>query len=267
MNCLMRKLSATALATYLKSPKQYYWRYIAGLEPVQPSVSTFDHDKLFGTLWAKFVDSFYHRMPEAENIQATFREWQEKTDGWVPEKAKDRLTKALEALMPQYYQTFRPDDGTRNGSELWLEDNNFVARLDGLSHEKVVHEVKSTSRSPNLTEQLWKVQHSLQVKLYCVMSEAKGHCVEFAFKDSPYQLFRGPVLEVSERQRKAWAEELVALGESILALGDDPNHYPCNPEGCCIVTKGYVGMCQYQALCDQGFNEVTQIAYKKREHQ
>ena len=259
------KLSASALSTFLRSPKAYYWRYHKNLEPLQPSVLTFDHDKLFGILWAEFVDNFYKGAPETANRQNALVRWHDQTEGWVPEKAKDRLTKALEALMPQYYQMFRPDDGTRNGSELWLEDDMFVGRLDGLSPDKVVHEVKSTSRSPQLSEQLWRVQNSIQVKLYCVMANAIGHCVEFAFKDPPYQIFRGPVVQVNEAQKQQWNNEHRRLGEAIRSLGDECENYPCHPDGCIIISKNFVGTCPFQALCEQGLNETTSIGFKTRE--
>mgnify|MGYP001608444005 CR=1 FL=1 len=261
------KLSATALSTFLKSPKQYYYRYILRLEPIQQQVANFDHDKLFGVLWAQFTDRFYKGESEASNIDVTRAAWLEQTEGWVPEKARDTKTRALDALMPQYYQTFSPDDGCRapEKSELWLEIDRLCAKLDGLSYDGVVHEVKSTSRSPQLAEQLWKVQNSLQVRLYCVLADAFGHCVEFAFKDPPYQIFRGPVILVGDAQKQRWESELNALADMIYSLGDDPNNYPCHTDGCCLTTKGYVSMCQYQLLCTDGINENTDVFYKKRE--
>ena len=259
------KLSASALSAFLKSPKSYYHRYIARLEPIQPSVASYDHDRLCGIVWAQFVDRFYRHASEQDNMTATMAAWLEGTDGWVPEKAKDRLTKALQAWGASYHQMFNPDDGCRNGSELHLENERFVAYLDGLSREGVVHEVKSTSRSPQLSGQLWKVTNSIQVKLYCVLAKAKGICIEFAFKDPPYQLFRGPVTDVSETQRAGWEQELNTLADSIHALGDDEHNYPCHPDGCCLVTKGVTSMCAYHTLCDMGYDETTAIAYKTKE--
>lgn len=259
------KLSASALSLFLKSPKAFYWRHIARLEPIQLSVASYDHDKLCGIIWAEFVDRFYKRVPEDQNTKRTLDDWYMQTEGWVPEKARDKLTKALETWAAAYYQTFNPEDGCRNGSELNLENERFVAYLDGLSHEKVVHEVKSTSRSPVLSGQLWKVQNSTQVKLYCVMAEATGICIEFAFKDPPYSLFRGPVIEVTPEQRKGWEQELNSLADYIYSLGDDPNNYPCHPDGCCLVTKGITSMCQYDVLCEQGINDITKIAFKEKQ--
>lgn len=260
------KLSATALSAYLKSPKSYYWRYIARLEPGQPSVASYDHDKICGTTWAEFVDRFYKHVPEDENRKVTLDTWLDKTDGWVPEKARDKLTKALETWATSYYQMFNPDDGVRNGSELNLENERFVAYLDGLSHDKVVHEVKSTSRSPQLAGQLWKVQNSIQVKLYCVLAHATGIRIEFAFKDPPHAIFRGPETPVTPEQLKAWEQELNTLADHIYSLGDDPNNYPCHPDGCCLVTKNITSMCQYEALCDMGYNDFTRIAFKQKEN-
>ena len=265
---MTRKLSPSALSTFLKSPKAFYWRYRANLEPIGQSVVTFDHDKLAGQIWSAAVDRFYNGVPEAQNALQTMNEWEAGTDGWVPEKAKQKLTGALGAWVSNYYQQFSPDDGCRapNQSELWAENDRFRGRLDGLSAERVVHEVKSTSRSPNLTDQLWKVQNSLQVRLYCVLAEANGHCVEFAFKDPPHAIFRGPVVSVSSEQRRAWELELNTLADYINSLGDDPNNYACNPDGCCLVTKGMTSMCAYQSLCDMGLTEETKIAYKDREY-
>ena len=237
------------------------------IEPLQPSVANFGHDLLFGKLWAEFTDRFYKGIDEVTNIQQTMKAWLDGSEGWVPPKARDTKTKALETLMPQYYQMFRPDDGCRapDKSELWLENDRFVAKLDGLSTEGIVHEVKTASRCPSITEQLWKVGHSIQVKLYCVLADAAGYCIEFAYKDPPHQIYRGPIEYVTGEQKHAWESELNALADNIYALGDDPLHFPCHTD-CCLLTKGMVSMCPYQVLCTDGLNEETRIAFKQREH-
>jgi hypothetical protein len=260
------KLSASALNTFLKSPKSYYWQYIARLVPAQSSVATYDHDKICGVLWAEFVNRFYNGAGEQENRKQLLDDWFQQTDGWVPEKAKDRLTKALESWSGSYYQMFNSEDGARGKgkSELFLENERFLGYLDGLSDDGIVHEVKSTSRSPQLAGQLWKVQNSTQVKLYCVLANASGICIEFAFKDAPYALFRGPQTLISKEQLAEWEQSLNSLADYIYSLGDDPNNYPCHPDGCCLVTKGITSMCQYETLCDMGLNDYTKIAYKTK---
>lgn len=262
-----RKLSATALSCYLESPKAFYWRYVhnGGLEPAFQSVATYDHDKVCGTLWAEFVDRFYKKTEEKENTEKLLNAWHDQTHGWVPEKQKDRLTKALEAWSTTYYQEFSPSDGVRNGSEKYLENERFHGYLDGLSHDGVVHEVKSTSRSPQVAEQLWKVQNSIQVKLYCVLAKASGVIIEFAWKDAPHGIFRAPKLDVGAEQLQQWESELNALADSITALGDDPNKYPCHPDGCCLITKNMVSLCSYSALCSMGYNNLTKICYRPKE--
>ena len=287
MTAPKRKLSATALSTFLDSPKKYYWQYVANLTPILPQVANYDHDIVFGRLWAEFTDRFYKGVSEAENTAQTMTAWLTDTEGWVPEKAREKLTKGLETLMPNYYQTFSPTDGCRAQhdslcsfgqrelpcdckgplSELWMENDRFVAKLDGLSEDRIVHEVKSTSRAQSVSEQLWKVQHSLQVKLYTVLAQANGSCIEFAYKDPPYTLFRGPVEHVSNDQRDTWELELNALADKIYALGEDPNNFPCHPDGCCLTTRFSTSMCRYQVLCDQGMNENSMIFYKTRESQ
>lgn len=255
------------MSTFLRSPRAYYWRYIQGVEPATPSVTTFDEAKLWGQIWAAHVDRFYRGVPEGKNQATTMQTWLDGSEGWVPAKKRDGLTKSLETLGPQYYQQFDPADGVRSaGSELKVEDDCFLGILDGLSTDGVVHEVKTTSRSPQLSEQLWKVQHSLQVRLYCVLAKAEGVCVEFGFKDSPSQLYRGPVLTVTKEERTRWERELRALAEAIRGFGDDPDHYPCHTDNCCLTTRGYVSMCPYQLLCEQGKNETTEIFYKERQH-
>lgn len=260
------KLSASAIATFLKSPKSFYWRYKASLEPLQPSVVTYDHDKIAGVLWSEFVDRFYHHSPESVNVSQMLSDWDEKTDGWVPEKAKDRLTKALTSWGGSYYQMFSSNDGARTeeGSELKLENDRFQGYLDGLSRDGVIHEVKSTSRSPQLDGQLWRVQNSIQVKLYSVLAKATGILIEFAFKDPPYAIYRSQVVDVSTEQRAGWEAELNSLADYIFSLGDDPNNYACNADGCNLVTKGVTSMCSYQSLCDMGHNEMTAIAFKEK---
>lgn len=261
-----KKLSASALNTFLKSPKAFYWGYKAGLVPAQQSVVTYDHDKICGIIWAEFVNRFYNGVDEAENRKKTLDDWFQQTDGWVPEKAKDRLTKALESWSASYYQMFNPDDGARGKgkSELFLENDRFLGYLDGLSDDGIVHEVKSTSRSPQLAGQLWKVTNSIQVKLYCVLAQAKGVVIEFAFKDTPYQLFRGPVTQISPEQLAGWEKELNGLADYIYSLGDDPHNYPCHPDGCCLVTKGITSMCQYETLCSDGLNDMTKYGFKAK---
>ena len=262
----VHKLSASALSTFLRSPRAYYWRYKARLEPLEPSAGTYDHDKIAGILWSEFVDRFYKGVSEAENTRLMLEKWDDQTAGWLPDRFKTRLTNALESWATTYYQKFSPSDGCRNGSEKLVENERFIGYLDGLSHDLVVHEVKSTSRSQQVSEQLWKVQNSIQVKLYCVMVQATGICIEFAYKDTPYGIFRAPVLPVTEGQRKAWESELNALADMIYSLGDDPNHYPCHSDGCCYTGKNSVSMCPYSALCSMGLTEETRIGYKDKEH-
>jgi hypothetical protein len=260
------KLSASSLGTFLTSPKQFYWRYIAKLQPINNSVATYDHDKICGVVWAEFVDRFYKGMSLQENTTKTLSDWDEQTDGWVPEKAKDRLTTALDSWSGSYYQMFSPDDGCRTaeGSELFVENDRFLGYLDGFSADGIVHEVKSTSRSPQLAGQLWKVTNSIQVKLYCVLTEANGVCIEFAFKDKPHALFRGPITPVSAQQRKEWEQEINTLADHIYSLGDDPHNYVCNPDRCCLVTRGVTSMCSYELACEHGMTPEISIGFKPK---
>lgn len=258
-----KKLSASALTTFLKSPKSFYWRYIAKLEPLGLSVASYDHDKLCGSLWSEFLDRFYKGVGEDANTAETLTTWDDKTDGWVPEKAKDRLTKAIEHWAAAYYQMFNAEDGARYVSELRLENDRFMGYLDGLSRDNIIHEVKSTSRSPQLDGQLWKVQNSIQCKLYAVLAKAEGIRIEFAFKDPPYALYRSQVIDVTQAQRDEWEAQLNSLADYIFSLGDDPNNYVCSGD-CCLVTKGVTSMCGYYTLCADGLNENTKIAYQER---
>lgn len=258
-----KKLSPSAITTFLKSPKSFYWRYIAKLEPIGLSVATYDHDKLAGSLWSEFIERFYRGAEENENTTRTLSDWLEKTDGWVPEKAKDRLTKALESWAAGYYQMFNANDGARYVSELRVENDRFMGYLDGLSNDNVIHEVKSTSRSPQLDGQLWKVQNSIQIKLYSVLTKATGVRIEFAFKDPPYALYRSQVIAVTTEQRDGWEAQLNSLADYIFSLGDDPNNYVCSAD-CCLVTKGVTSMCSYYALCADGLNDENRIAFQER---
>lgn len=262
------KLSASALNTFLKSPKAYYWQYIARLVPAQTSMVTYDHDKICGILWAEFVNRFYNGADETPNNKQMIDDWLNQTEGWVPEKARDRLTKALETWGRQYYQMFSKDDGVRGEgkSELFLENERFLGYLDGLSNEGIVHEVKSTSRSPQLSEQLDKVGRSLQVKLYCVLANANGYRIEFAWKDAPNALYRGPEISVTKKQLVSWEQELNTLADFIYGLGNDEKNYVCHPDGCTIITKNFVGCCSYQMLCQDGITETTQYGFKPKQH-
>lgn len=259
------KLSATSLSCFLESPKAFYWRYISRLEPLSQSVATYDHDKLAGVLWAEVVDAFYRGVPEKENRERLLADWNSKTEGWVPDKFKERLTKALEAWTTIYYQQFSPDDGVRNGSEKLVENDRFLGYLDGLSpDEKTIHECKSTARSKQLSEQLLKFQTSLQVKLYAVLTKATGVVIELAFKDDPHEIFRAPRYDFTPEQVAEWEQAFNALADYICSLGNDPANYFCYADSCSLITKNYTGICQYQSLC-LGIPG-AEIGYKPKEH-
>ncbi len=244
------KLSASALATFMESPKAYYWRYIARLEPMYSSVQTYDHDKICGVLWSEFVDRFYKGVPEDKNTLQMFTDWDTQTEGWVPPAFKERLTKAMTTWSTTYYQLYHHKDGIRNGSEKLVENDLFLGYLDGLSpDEKTIHEVKSTSRAKSVSEQLLKFQISLQVKLYAVLTKATGVVIEFAYKDPPYAIFRAPRYEFTEAEVKAWEQSFNALANYIYSLGNDPANYLCYADSCSLITKNFTGICQYQSLC------------------
>ncbi len=258
------KLSPTAINTFLRSPKSFYYQYVLKIAPVQQSVATYDHDKLCGILWAEFVDRFYKGASEEGNTKVMLLDWADKTDGWVPEKAKAKLTTAMTTWAAAYYQTFDPRDGCRAKSELHLEDDHFHGYLDGLSEDEVVHEVKSTSRSICLSDQLWKVQNSIQVKLYAVLAKATGIRIEFAFKDPPFAIWRSDIQPVTQVQLKQWKQELDSIHAAIVKLGSNPDNYVCHSDGCNLVTRGVTSMCPFQILCEQDYNEVTQIGFKTK---
>jgi len=262
----MKKLSASALSCYLDSPRKFYWSYVQRIEPIMPSVATFDHDKICGTIWSEFVDRFYKGIDEAKNRMVMLTDWHERTDGWCSPKAQEKLTEALNSWATAYYQLYSHDDGVRTGagSEKFVENDRFLGFLDGISDDRILHEVKSTSRSKAISEQLWKVQNSLQVKLYCVLAQAEGIRIEFAWKDSPHGIYRSEPIPVTAEQRKEWEVQLNTLADHIYSLGDDPAKYPCHPDGCCIVTKNFLSMCQFQTLCEMGYNDFTKVAYTER---
>ena len=216
------------------------------------STSNFDQDKLFGILWSAFVDRFYKGVGESINIEQFLKDWDDGTAGWVPAKTLAYYIIAVRSLAHNYYLNFRPDDGARTleQSELRVEDDLFFGFLDGLSADGIIHEVKSTSRSPQLHDQLWKVQSSTQIKLYSVLTQATGVRVEFAWKDAPNVSYRSEVLSIGSEQRRMWEQSLRRLAQYILSLEDNVDNYPCHPDGCCLITKRYSSICPWQSLCD-----------------
>ena len=173
---MKRKLSASGMSLFLKSPKAFHHRYIASLESAVESVGTFSHDRICGSLWSAFVDRFYKGMAEGENTERMLVAWQEQTQGWVPVKTQERYAEAMKTWANTYYQGFSPDDGARDPdkSEYFVENDRFIGYLDGFdSKNRYIHEIKSTSQAPQLSEQLLKVQMSLQIKLYAVLTQAK----------------------------------------------------------------------------------------------
>lgn len=259
-----RYLSKSALEAFLESPAKYYWRYIQRLEPVQPSMATYDHDRLCGILWAEFVHRFYQGVPHDQNTEQLLTAWVEQTAGWLRETVQSKYAEALATWAATYATRFRPDDGVRQQSELELIRDPFIGYLDGLSADGVIHEVKTAGRSPQLVEQLWAVQTSLQIQLYSCLADATGVRIEFAFKDPPYEIYRADVHPIRAEDRARWWQGLTALARQIYALGDDPAQFPCHPGGCCLITRRSVSMCPYQVLCQRGLTEETAAFYRTR---
>lgn len=258
-----RKLSASAIQTFLSSPRAYYFRYVLQLEPITPGAST-SPDALCGSLFAEFTDRFYKGHLEGANTSQLMGDWHEQTQGWVPERWKAPLTNALEAWASMYYQLFSPDDGARNGSEKRVENDRFMGYVDGLSHDKILLELKTTSRARSLQEQIWSFQRSIQVKLYCVLTEATGIRIEMVYKDQPYGIYRADVVPVTPAQRATWEKELNALYDAIMSLGDDPDNYTCHSKGCSIISKNYTSLCAYSALCEHGVTDEVLVGYQPR---
>ena len=267
----MRKLSATALSTFLRSPKKFYWQYVykgVGLEPLAQSVTTYDHDKLFGVIWASFTDRFYKGMGEVENTSIAVKSWAEDTQGWVPYKTQQSYEKILIALATDYYTQFSPTDGARTSeqSEMKVEDDLLLGFLDGLSADGVIHEVKSTSRSQRLDDQLWKFQQSIQAKVYLALAETNKIRFEFAYKDAPVQTQRMQTVEFPSEKVAGWAKGIRKLAEVIYSLGDDPDNYVCAGDSCSIVSKRWSGMCPFQALCEglEGAESLYQLRKERK---
>lgn len=254
------KLSASAITAFLRSPKAFYWQYLhqgSGVSSIGKSVVTFDHDLCFGSRWAEFVDKFYQNGA----LQEPYIQLRDDLTGWVPDKTLTTYMDAFNSLMNSYYTQFSPSDGCRTPetSELRVESDRFVGRLDGISADGIIHECKATSRAPSLDAQLWKVENSIQVKLYAVLTQAEGVRIEFAYKDSPCVVYRAPIKRITLQMRHNWGSELVSISEAIsgmIALSEsfrpERRHlaFPCSPDGCTIVTKRFVGSCPWKLLCD-----------------
>ena len=250
----MTKLSASAMSAFLESPKSFFFQYLhkgTGVVPRQPSVSTYDQDLFFGSRWAEFVHAFYTNGA----LQEPELKLRDDLAGWVPDKLRDTYLANFSALVSNYYSCFSPSDGVRTPqtSELRLESDRFVARLDGLSADGIIHECKATSRAPSLDMQLWKVENSIQVKLYAVLAKAEGVRIEFAYKDAPQVVFRAPIKRITAEQRARWSSELHALADSMAyCISQDPGDgsaFVCHTD-CTLVTKRYVGACKWKMLCD-----------------
>lgn len=263
------KLTASALSRFLESPKSYYWAYLAadgrGLEPRSPpSMQHYDHDLIFGQTWGEWVAAFYAEQPPPSQADLEAR-----LTGWCDDKTITKYCAMLGSLGDSYVQQFRPDDGARTpeSSERRVENERFYGYLDGMSADGVLHECKTAKRSPRLDEQLWQVQNSIQIKLYCALTRCKGVQIEFAFKDAPCAVYRAPVLPVSSRQVAGWETELNALADAIERLheaAETQGHHAfvCDAKSCTLVTQRFVGACRYRLLCDG--DEAAQHLYRAR---
>lgn len=259
------KLSASALSTYLKSPKAYYMRYIRRLDPIAQSVANFDEAKLVGVLWSEWVDRFYKGVEEDKNTDLMLDKWTEQSNGWVPDKTSSKLVLAMESWATEYCTKFSPDDGVRNGSEKLVENERFLGYVDGLSHDGLtLHENKTTSRAMSMSDQLLKYQMSLQIKLYAVLTGATGVILDIAFKDPPYGVYRAPRYAFKEGEVAAWEKGLNKLADFIYGLGDDPDNFPCFGDNCSLISRGMNSVCAYQPLC-LGI-EGAEICFKPKEH-
>jgi hypothetical protein len=97
-----------------------------------------------------------------------------------------------------------------------------------------------------------------------VLACARAVCIEFAFKDPPYALYRAARVAIGAEQRMTWQAELETLARYIQSLGDEPSRYPCHPDGCCLTTARTVSMCPYQILCQEGLNDSNRIFFRNR---
>ena len=263
-----RKLSPSAIDTFLESPRAYYYRYLHpntdgtfGLESLQKSTSNYDHDLLAGKLWAAFVDRFYRRVEMTPNSDQMLAEWMQESEGWVAPKLRGSYTDALHTLALHYYSTYNLDDNARLFSEMTVEDEHFTGRLDGLSSERVIHEVKLTRHTSYTSEKVWLVQNSTQIKMYAFLTDATGVLVELGYKDSPYETYRAPVKYFTDEQKSQWRKEYLALAKLIW----DTQEFPCTAERCSMVTKAGARMCQWRELC-QGNQECMVFFQPRGEH-
>ena len=254
---MTHKLTASALSAFLRSPKSFYWAYLhqnaRGVEPL-PNMKDYAHDLVFGQLWGEFVTYFYANTGMPQDFQLM---WKTRTNGWVDAKTQEQYANVLQALMLSYLQQFSPTDGVRTpeSSERRYENDRFYGFIDGISDDGILHECKTAKRAMRLDEQLWQVQNSIQIKLYVVLTQAAGVCIEFAYKDAPCSVFRTPIVHFNGEQRDKWQWELNSLADGIALMTERSlklGHmaFPCHPSGCTINTKNFTGTCKYRMLCD-----------------
>lgn len=268
-------VDATDIAAFLKSPKMWYWQRLyngTGIVPAKPNIHF-----VFGSLWSEFVADFYAQQPEgrgqAETASVYITRFMAMTKDF-PAKERDPLTKALEALIPKYYQNFSPDDGVRTESEVEFVWNGFCGRVDGegvewaqlLDNPPVKaadgHECKATSRAASLADQVWYYQNSIQIKLYAVARQWDSVVIELAFKDPPYDIFRAPAMTITADMRADWQAELTLIRLAMINCIRE-NNFLCNPQSCNIVGKRGTWMCDYKPLCEGRMDYLDQ--FKPRE--
>jgi len=249
---MLTKLSPTAVSTYLKNRRQFFWNYIfvhpehpntVGIIPTDKSQDRYDGDLVFGDVWAKFTHRFYNRTEQTENVSLSLYEFEQGVAGWMLPKDKKRFTEALGALADYYYRTFDPQD--RFASEVRIETEQWVGRLDGWMDGKVIHECKATSSAGSLIEQVRCLQNSVQSRLYAVMTRARGICYELAFKDT-HVVYRAPVYEFDPESVVQWDKEFSDLRLEILSR----ETWMCNFDRCNYATKRAKVVCPYRELCE-----------------
>ena len=254
--CKVRKLSPSAITTFFDSPAKYAYRYLykdVGLEALEKNEQNYDHDLIAGSLWSAFVHNFYRGMSIEGNSDTLLAEWMKQTEGWLSAKTRGQYTDALSALTEKYYEKFSADDGMRSAmSEQEVSNEHFYGTPDGYSTEGIIHECKLTTRAKSLSAQFEvKYLHSIQIKVYAVILQAKGVVIELAFKDKPQEILRMPMEPITKEMLDKWQAELVDLHSAITNM----KLYACNPAGCSIVGKYSISLCPFQPLCEGKISE------------
>lgn len=240
------------MSDFMRCPRYWYWRYVHRLREGQmhPGIVAKKREGQehldFGHEMAEFIDGFY---------KSGF-------PPYPPSKAPSGDHAA--ALAKLYAKKYKPDDGFRVESELFLKKDfegfSIVGRLDGIGKDgagEFVSETK-TMKHPEtynrgrvvkwtLQNELWRKSNSIQAKTYLFLTNLSRIKFDLIFKDLPVdetRFYRSGAFEFPSPQLGGFEIEIRDIAERIRKAVEYGGKQATNSDSCMDYNK----RCEYMGL-------------------